>query len=87
MGAKLKTDGLDLGWSYQRLEADAVFGGLSDSDFIGGGTDGSGHIIQASYPLGKKVKLQGTFFINETGLESNTGNRYNRLMLDVSYKY
>lgn len=87
MGAKLKTDGLDLGWSYQRLEADAVFGGLSDSDFIGGGTDGSGHIIQASYPLGKKVKLQGTFFINETGLESNAGNRYNRLMLDVSYKY
>ncbi len=87
LGAKLKSSRLDLGWSYQRLEADAVFGGLSDSDFIGGGTDGSGHIFQAGYPLSKKVKLQGTLFINQTGLESNAEDSYNRLMLDISYKY
>jgi hypothetical protein len=87
LGAKLKSSRLDLGWSYQRLEADAVFGGLSDSDFIGGGTDGSGHIFQVGYPLSKKVKLQGTLFINQTALESDTEDSYNRLMLDISYKY
>lgn len=87
LGAKLKSSGLDLGWSYQRLEADAVFGGFSDSDFIGGGTDGSGHIFQAGYPLSKKVKLQGTLFINQTGIESGSEEAYNRLMLDISYKY
>ena len=87
LGAKLKSSRLDLGWSYQRLEADAVFGGLSDSDFIGGGTDGSGHIFQAGYPISKKVKIQGTLFINQTGIESNSEDGYNRLMLDISYKY
>jgi hypothetical protein len=76
-----------LGWSYQRLEADAVFGGLSDSDFIGGGTDGSGHIFQASYPMSKQVKIQGTLFINQTGIESDSEDGYSRLMLDISYKY
>lgn len=87
LGAKLKSSRLDLGWSYQRLEADAVFGGLSDSDFIGGGTDGSGHIFQASYPMSKKVKIQGTLFINQTGIESDSEDGYSRLMLDISYKY
>ena len=68
-------------------EADAVFGGLSDSDFIGGGTDGTGHIFEVGYPLTKRVSLRGTLFVNETGLQSDQRDDYNRLMLDISYKY
>ena len=36
------------GYVYQRLEADAVLGLLTDSDFGGGGTDSKGSIIKAS---------------------------------------
>ena len=67
LGAKLKSSRLDLGWSYQRLEADAVFGGLSDSDFIGGGTDGSGHIFQAGYPLSKKLSSKARYLLTRPG--------------------
>ena len=87
LGAKIKSSQFRLGWNYQRLEADAVFGGLSDSDFIGGGTDGTGHIFEVGYPLTKRVSLRGTLFVNETGLQSDQRDDYNRLMLDISYKY
>ena len=87
VGAKIKSSQFHLGWNYQRLEADAVFGGLSDSDFIGGGTDGAGHIFEVGYPLTKRVSLRGTLFMNETGLQSGLRDDYNRLMLDISYKY
>jgi len=77
-----------LAYAYQDLEADAVFGLFTDSDFIGGGTDGRGHILRGSYTLIKNVSLGGTLFINERG-ENNTGiaEGYNRLMLDVEFKY
>lgn len=77
-----------IGYTYQDLEADAVFALFSDSDFIGGGTDGKGHILRGSYGLTKNVSLGGTLFITERGKE-NTGvsEDYNRLMLDVAFKY
>ena len=77
-----------LGYAYQDLEADAVFALFTDSDFIGGGTDGKGHIFRGSYTLTKNISLGGTLFINERG-ENNTGvaEDYNRLMLDVEFKY
>jgi hypothetical protein len=77
-----------LAYAYQDLEADAVFAMFTDSDFIGGGTDGKGHIFRGSYTLTKNVSLGGTLFINERG-EDQTGiaEDYNRLMLDVEFKY
>jgi hypothetical protein len=77
-----------LGYAYQDLEADAVFALFTDSDFIGGGTDGKGHIIRGSYAVTKNISLGGTLFLNERG-ENNNGiaEDYNRLMLDVEFKY
>ncbi len=77
-----------LGYVYQDLEADAVFALFTDSDFIGGGTDGKGHIFRGSYDLTKSVSLGGTLFINERGENQNGFSEdYNRLMLDVVFKY
>ncbi len=77
-----------LGYVYQDLEADAVFAMVTDSDFIGGGTDGKGHIFRGSYNLTKSVSLGGTLFINERGENQNgVAEDYNRLMLDVQFKY
>jgi hypothetical protein len=76
-----------LGYTYQDLEADATFGLFSDSDFIGGGTDGKGHIIRGSYSLTKAIALGGTLFVNERGGNAGESEDYNRLMLDIAFKY
>ena len=77
-----------LGYVSQDLEADAVFALFTDSNFGGGGTDATGHIIRGTYNLTKQISFGGTLFINERG-ENQTGiaEDYNRFMLDVQFKY
>lgn len=74
-------------YTYQDLEADAVFGLWTDSDFGGGGTDNSGHVFRGAYALTDKVNMAVTYFVNEVG--ASTGNEldYNRLQLDMNFKY
>ncbi len=76
-----------LGYTYQDLEADAVFALFTDSDFIGGGTDGKGHIFRGSYDLTKAISLGGTLFVNERGGNAGEEEDFNRLMLDIAIKY
>ena len=77
-----------LQYVYQDLEADAVFGLITDSNFGGGGTDAKGHIFRGSYSLTEQISLGGTLFINERD-ENQTGTAedYNRFMLDVQFRY
>jgi len=78
-----------IGYEYQDLEADAVFGLVSDSDFAGGGTDGKGHKLFGAYALHPKVQLSVTYFLNNETGENRRGDGldYDRLMLDASFKY
>lgn len=71
--------------NYRELEADAVLGVFTDSDFAGGGTDGSGVELGASYGLADKVSLGGTYLINRKGIEDEVD--YNRLQLDIQLKF
>ena len=86
-GAKFKKDKWQVGYTYQELEADAVLGTFSDSDFIGGGTDGEGHILSAGYSISKSISLKGTLFLNDRNIDFGTEEEYKRLMLDISFKY
>lgn len=76
-----------LGYVYQKLEADSVFALLTDSDFGGGGTDSKGSIIKGSYALRKNVNADFTYFINQVGLRSGDPISFKRLQLDLSFKY
>jgi hypothetical protein len=87
VGAKMKSNDWQFGWAYQDLEADAVLGTFTDSDFIGGGTDGKGHILQTSYALSKGISLKGTLFLNDRNVDFGSEEDFKRLMLDVSFKY
>jgi len=71
--------------NYRKLEADAVLGVFTDSDFRGGGSDGSGVELGASYALAEKVALDGTYFINKKGIEDEVD--YKRLQLDIQLKF
>ncbi len=86
-GVNLKQNSWKLGWTYQDLEADAVLATFTDSDFIGGGTDGKGHILQVGYRINKQVGLAAKLFLNDRNLDFGTEEDFKRLQLDISFKY
>ena len=81
-----------LGYQYRDLEADAVLGLLSDSDFSGGGTDGKGHILSAAYGINKQWSLGLTWLLDNEAGEKNLADQggalsYDRIQLDTKFKY
>lgn len=75
----------DARWTYREVQADAVMGAFTDSDFIGGGTDGKGHEINVGYQFATKAKLGLSYFINKKGLDDSVD--YNRFMADLKFKF
>jgi regulator of replication initiation timing len=87
IGSASNNGDMEFSWTYQDIEADAVIGTFSDSDFGGGGTDSSGHILKAKYALSKGVSLAGTYFMNDVDRFQGTEHDYDRLQLDVEFKF
>ena len=77
----------EISYTYQDLERDAVFGLWTDSDFGGGGTDTRGHVIRSAYALSDRTNMALAYFINQIGDNAGTETDYNRLQLDVNFKY
>jgi hypothetical protein len=74
--------------NYRRLEADAVVGVFTDSDFIGGGTNGKGLELGAAYGVAKNVSLDLTYFVNTKGIkDTDTESGYKRLQADLQLKF
>ncbi len=85
-GAKAKGT-WEASYAYQDLEADAVFAALTDSDFGGGGTDNSGHVLRGAYALSDKWNVAFSYFINTIDENAGDGQDYNRLQLDMNFRY
>jgi hypothetical protein len=77
----------DVTYFYEKLEADSTVGLLADSDFGGGGTDAKGHVLSGTYAFHKSWNFKATYFINEVNLASGDPNDYDRLMLDLNFKF
>jgi hypothetical protein len=87
----------EVGAYWQKLERDALYGQMIDSDFAGGNTDGKGLVLKAAYAPAKNWTLNGTYFINKTNNDApfaggtNIGTVYNRgykrLQLDLNFKF
>ncbi len=73
-----------MAYIYQDLEADAVLGLTTDSDFGGGGTDSKGHIIKGGYAINQNTSFAVTYFINENG---DAETDYDRLQVDLKFNY
>ena len=83
---KVKKAGAIAGrYIYREVEKDAVLGAYTDSDFIGGGSDGKGHEVGIDVGLAKKVTASASYFINQKGIDDSKD--YNRLQLDVKFKF
>ena len=60
---------------------------MTDSDFGGGGTDTKGHFLQFNYGVSKSWVIGAQYFINETDLASGNKRDYDRLMIDLQWKW
>lgn len=86
IGKTKEPGSVDFNYNYRELEANAVLGAWTDSDFIGGGTDGKGHKASVGIQLTKVLKGQVTYFMNEIGLNGDSTD-YDRLQVDVSGRF
>ena len=77
----------NLGYSYQDLEANAVVGAFTDSDFAGGTSDGSGHTLRAGYALPGGLSLALRYVIGDRGEAAGNHRDYDRLQADLSFSY
>jgi hypothetical protein len=92
----------EAGIFYQDIGKDALFAQLIDSDFGDGVADAEGWVLKGGYAPVRNVTLNATYFINtlnRCGTGTAPNNRlcgsgipeyeldYNRLQLDVNYKF
>ena len=77
----------ELGYTYQDVEADALLGLVTDSDFAGGGTDANGHILRGAWAVNKQWKIGFTYFDNQRNMDVGDEEDYQRLMLDTAFKF
>jgi len=86
-GSAKKRGTWDVSYFYEKLEADAVVGLVTDSDFGGGGTDAKGHVFMGTYAFHDNWNFKATYFINDIALASGNPRDFDRLMLDLNFKY
>ena len=72
-------------YQYKYMEKDVVVGRFTDSDFIGGGTDGKGHEINFSFQAMKATTLAFTLFLNKYSLEDEID--FTRFQGDIKFKF
>ncbi len=77
----------DITYYYEKLEADATVGLLSDSDFGVGGTDAKGHVISGTYAFHKNFNFKATYYINKINIASEDPVDHNRLQLDLNFRF
>ncbi|MDP3722658.1 MAG: putative porin [Candidatus Omnitrophota bacterium] len=89
LGVKLGKADRPLAWEtgyfWQRLEADAVVGQFTDSDFGEGGTNRDGHVFHATLGTLKNSTLGFKWFITEA--ISGPDNSIDRLQVDWLTKF
>jgi hypothetical protein len=74
-----------LRYAYERLEANAVIGAFTNSDFVGGGTNGRGHIFGFDCQFSAQAAGSLTYYLNERGIGSDT--RYHRFQADLNFRF
>ncbi len=91
LGKAKKRGGWQFGYVYQDLEADAVLGLLTDSDFSGGGTDSEGHKVSFKYATTDQTTVGLTYFATEHQDSQGFVNNFqpydvDTLQLDFGFK-
>ncbi len=78
---------MQFSYFYADKGADSMLGLVTDSDFGGGGTNSKGHWLQFNYGVSKSWTIGAQYFINEIDLNSDSKRDYDRLMIDMQWKW
>ena len=84
---KTDTGSWNVGYVYEDLEANAVVGAFTDSDFAGGTSDGKGHSLLAGYKFARDWSLGFRYILGERGEAAGNERDYNRLQADLKFSY
>jgi Putative porin len=76
-GLRTNLGGVAVDYNYRDVEANAVVGGMTDSDFAVGYTNSSGHKLKLKYDIMKNFAIGATYFMAESDAVSS------RKLLDV----
>jgi hypothetical protein len=87
LGKAKKPGQWDIRYLYKDIEQNAVFGTFTDSDFGGGGTDAEGHEINLKYVLAKNWSLGVSYFMNDVDVEAEPEEDYERIQVDLGFKF
>jgi hypothetical protein len=88
----------EVGYLYQVVEKDALFGQWIDSDFAAGNTDGGGSAIRGAYQLSRNWRFNVVYMLSDTNQDvaaavtlpaaRNLFDRdYKRLQVDLNWTY
>jgi archaellum component FlaC len=72
---------------YQSVDKDALFGQFLDSDFGNGVTDTEGWALRGAYAPVRNIAVNLTYFINTLNKDVGTELDYDRLQLDLNWRY
>lgn len=78
---------MQFGYIYTDKGADSMLALVTDSDFAGGGTDGKGHLLEFYYGVNESWTIGAQYFINEIDLASGSPRDFDRLMIDMQWKW
>jgi hypothetical protein len=77
----------EAGVFYQSIDKDALFGQWLDSDYGDGKTDADGWVLKAGYAPVRNFTMNATYFLNTINKDVGTALDYDRLQLDLNYKF
>jgi len=88
----------EFGYTYQKVEKDALFGQWIDSDFAAGNTDGGGSAFRLAYQFSPNARFNIAYLMTETNLDvpvsvtvptpaTVRGRDYDRLQVDVNWTF
>jgi hypothetical protein len=77
----------EVGAFYQAIDKDAVYAQWLDSDFGNGNTDADGWVLKAGYAPVRNFTVNATYFLNTLNKDVGTELDYDRLQLDLNYKF
>jgi len=77
----------EVGAMYQSIDKDALFGQFVDSDFGDGRTDSEGWVLRGGYAPVRNIALNLQYFINTLNKDVGSELDYERLQLDMNWKF
>jgi len=81
----------EFGWLYQRVEKDAWFGPLTDSDFGAGLTDSEGSVFRFSYAPIANGTFTTTYYMNDLLMSNpvspDASDEHRKLQVDFTMKF